>query len=148
MKIYIPILVKGNYKSLIEKFDAELFKSLAPPLMTVKLLQFDGSKKGNKVHIQLSLAGMFAQDWVSEITEDGLNEKESWFIDEGIKLPFFLSSWKHRHLLQNFGENTQIVEDIEFKTPFLLLDYLIYPIMYLQFLARKPIYQKKFGKAQ
>lgn len=146
MKIYIPILVKGNYKKLIEQFDAKLFNALAPPLAPVKLLRFDGSKKGDVVHIQLSLAGMFKQDWISDITEDGVNEKEAWFVDEGKKLPFFLSYWKHRHLLQNYGENTQIVEDIEFKTPFFLLDYLMYPILYLQFAGRKPVYLSVFGK--
>jgi ligand-binding SRPBCC domain-containing protein len=147
MKIYLPTLVKGNYKSLIEKFDSNLFQSLAPPLATVKLLQFDGSKKGDIVHVQISLAGLFPQEWISEITENEVTEKEAWFTDEGIKLPFFLAAWKHKHLLQNLGENTQIVEDIEFKTPFFWLDYLMYPILYLQFAARKPIYQKLFGKA-
>lgn len=147
MKIYLPTLVKGNYKNLIAKFDSKLFESLAPPLMTVKLLQFDGSKKGDIVHIQLSLAGFFPQEWISEITEDEITEKAAWFIDEGKKLPFFLSAWKHKHLLENLGENTQIVDFIEFKTPFFLLDYLMYPILYLQFAGRKPIYQKIFGKA-
>jgi ligand-binding SRPBCC domain-containing protein len=146
MKIYIPISVKGNYQSLIKKFDADLFQKLAPPFLTLKLLQFDGSQKGDIVHIQMSLAGMFPQEWISVITENNQNEKAAWFTDEGTKLPFFLSYWRHTHWIENEGENARIVEDIEFKTPFFLFDYLMYPILYLQFAARKPIYQKLFGK--
>jgi ligand-binding SRPBCC domain-containing protein len=41
-------------------------------------------------------------------------------------------------------EGTIIIDDITFRTPSILTDYLFYPLLYLQFLYRKPIYKKVF----
>jgi len=147
MKIKIRIPVKGNYKDLLKRFDKDLFLALAPPGVPVKLVRFEGSEKGNIVHIRLNLLGISKQDWVSEITENEVLDTHCYFTDEGVKLPFFLSYWKHKHIIERKGEDqSEIVEDIEFKTPFFLMDYLMYPILYLQFYYRKPIYQRLFGK--
>lgn len=149
MKIYIATEVEGNYKKILPQFNQDLFLALAPPGMKLNLLRFDGSKKGDTVHIAMQPLGMkiLEQEWVSEITEDNENNTEAWFVDEGKILPPFLAKWKHRHLVQKKSENRSIiVDDIQFSTPFRLLDFLMYPIMYAQFYYRKPIYKRFFGK--
>ncbi len=143
MKIYLKTEVPANYLRVFAQFDKALFEALAPPFPKPNLLRFDGSKQGDEVHIQLVLPFGIKQDWVSVITEDSHNEQAAWFIDEGEKLPFFLTTWKHRHLIQKKTENScYIIDDITFTSPF---GWLLYPVLYLQFLYRKPIYRRYFA---
>lgn len=146
MKISIQTPVNQSIESVWNGFTESLFTELAPPFPPVNLLRFDGSQQGDEVHIQLHFL-LFKQLWISLITENIKTEEEIYFIDEGIKLPFFLSFWKHKHRIvknKNASEKHQtfIIDEIEFESPF---GFLIYPILYLQFLYRRPIYQKIFS---
>lgn len=143
MKIKISTTVEENYEKVLENFNEELFKKLAPPFPPFTLKKFDGSKKGNLVHIELNMI-LFKQDWISLITDDNKDSEEIYFIDEGIKLPFFLKYWKHKHRIIKMKNGSKIIDDIVFTTPYEWLDYLIYPALYIQFLYRKPIYKKEF----
>ncbi|MFP4096126.1 MAG: SRPBCC family protein [Cyclobacteriaceae bacterium] len=145
MKIKVSTQVDQDYKSVMKGFDRELFLKLNPPFPPVRLLRFDGCKKGDVVALQLNFF-LFKQEWISLITEDGLNEHEFYFVDEGTKLPFFLSYWKHRHRIIREGAQSRIVDDISFRSPLRLLDMLLWPVLWLQFLYRKPIYRKIFRK--
>jgi ligand-binding SRPBCC domain-containing protein len=146
MKIKIITRVKADLQAVKAGFTDSLFLKLNPPFPPVKLRRFDGCKKGDKVELELDFV-FFKQTWESLITDDVLSTKEFSFVDEGVRLPFFLKSWKHHHLneaLENGG--TSITDEIEFTTPTLLTNLLFYPVLYLQFLYRKPIYRKVFGK--
>lgn len=145
MKIIISTYVTQAYEKVTEGFGRELLTALNPPFPPVKLLRYDGNKRGDEVYLQLNFL-LFKQVWKSRITEDYKDEGKSYFIDEGIKLPFFLSHWRHKHLIIKKDGGTIITDDISFRTPFFVLDLLIFPIMYLQFLYRKPIYKKYFRK--
>ena len=145
MKINIQTPVRQNIEQVWSGFNESLFTQLSPPFPPVNLLRFDGSEKGDEVHLELNLL-IFKQLWISLITENEKTTEEIYFIDEGIKLPFFLSSWKHRHrIVKAIDEKKQtqslIIDEIEFESPF---GFLIYPALYLQFLYRRPIYQKIF----
>lgn len=144
MKIRLTTSVAQDYQAVYQGFNEELFLALKPPLLPLELKRFDGSKTGDEVHIRLG-KGFLSQDWNALIVEDGMTEEEAWFIDEGTQLPFFLKSWKHRHLIIKSGSGALIVDDISYKTPTLLTDYLLYPVMWLQFAARKPVYRRVFG---
>jgi len=148
MRIKIQTPIKGNYREVISRFDRKLFEALTPPGSQVKLVQFDGSHTGDRVHIKLKLLGFITQDWISEITSHGVDDTHAYFIDEGKQLPFFLSKWRHRHLVHKQGENSMIEDDIYYRSPTWLTDWLLYPVMYLQFASRKPIYQKYFGTVE
>ena len=145
MKILIKTEVEQDYRKVFEGFDESLFMELKPPLLPLKLLRFDGSRKGDEVHIQLG-AGFVKQRWDALITEDGEKDGELYFIDKGIQLPFFLKDWKHHHRVLESGEGAIIIDEIYFKSPFFLFDYLLYPILYLQFYARKPVYKRVFKR--
>lgn len=125
-------------------FNEDLFLSLSPPFPKVELLRFDGSETGDIVSLQLNLL-INKQTWTSEITDHGETAAGSYFIDEGIELPFPLKIWKHKHILESSGSGTNIVDNIEFSTKNAILDVLIYPFMWLQFAYRKPIYRRIFG---
>ncbi len=143
IKIHSPVQQAAS--QVIAGFNRDLFLQLNPPFPPVKLLRFDGSKQGDQVILELNFI-FFRQTWESLITEDGENEEEIYFVDEGIKLPFFLKSWRHRHRILKKNTKAEIVDDIEYRTPFWLMDYLMYPVLYLQFWYRKPIYQRIFRK--
>ena len=143
MNIKISTKVNQSLLKVWEGFDLELFSRLAPAFPPVEVKEFGGCLKGDKVHLELNFI-LFKQDWISDIIDQKQTESEIYFIDEGTKLPFFLSHWQHRHRMVKDGEGTIIIDDITFKTPTILTDYLFYPLMYLQFLYRKPIYKKVF----
>lgn len=143
MKINIETKVEQNYLAVKEGFDETLFTKLSPPFPPVKLLRFDGSKKGDIVSLELNFL-LFKQKWTSEIIEDNTTSKEFYFVDKGVQLPFFLKEWQHRHRLIKVGENTVIRDEITYKGAFGIFTVLLYPALYLQFLYRKPIYKKIF----
>ena len=144
MRIVISTQVKQPFQTVFAGFEKELFLKLNPPFPKVKLKRFDGSQTGDIVTIELNFL-LFKQTWVSKIIDHQSNQDEIYFIDQGIKLPFFLKSWQHQHRILNEGHQARIVDDIDYKTPFWLMDYLMYPLMYVQFLYRKPIYRRYFA---
>jgi ligand-binding SRPBCC domain-containing protein len=144
MKITIETPVNQDYLQVKEGFNETLFKKLSPPFPPVKLLRFDGSTKGDLVTLELNFI-FFKQKWTSEIMEDQTTDKEFYFIDKGIELPFFLKKWTHKHRIVKDGENSIIRDEIDYQSPFWILTWLLYPAMLLQFAYRKPIYKKIFS---
>lgn len=144
MKIYIATEVNQSIQQVWKGFDLSLFKALAPPFPPVEVKVFDGCMKGNIVSLELNFI-VAKQRWTSVITDQKNTEDEIYFVDFGTALPFFLKFWEHRHRIVRKGKSAIIIDDITFKSPFLLLDYLLYPFLYLQFLYRKPIYKKLFA---
>lgn len=143
MRIQIKTKVDASLEKVKQGFTEDLFLSLNPPFPPVKLLQFDGCQTGDQVALELNFI-LFKQMWVSDIIKDDLNESSWYFIDQGIKLPFFLSSWKHHHGVKRESEGSTIIDDITFSTGTILTDLFMYPLLLGQFLYRKPIYKKFF----
>ncbi|WP_420150132.1 SRPBCC family protein [Spirosoma sp.] len=150
MHLYFETQVNQPISRVWTGFNQALFKELNPPFPPVKIIRFDGCLQGDVVHIELNFF-VFRQDWISLIVEQQTQVNEIFFVDQGTKLPFFLRYWQHRHRLLRTptdvtGEQTIIIDDITFRTPFLLTDYLLYPILWLQFAYRKPIYRRWFSR--
>jgi ligand-binding SRPBCC domain-containing protein len=144
MRIYITTAVKQPYREVAQKFDQTLFKALSPPFPKVQLLRYDGNQPGDEVHLRINFL-FFSQTWKSRITENESRPGEMHFVDEGLQLPFFLRYWRHRHVIRQHGTGSLIIDDITFRGPGLLLSLLVYPVMYLQFVYRKPVYRRYFG---
>jgi ligand-binding SRPBCC domain-containing protein len=145
MKLNFSTKVPQTLNVVRNGFTSTLFLKLNPPFPPVKLEQFDGCRQGDRVRLELNFI-FFRQIWESLITEDGETPQEWYFIDEGVKLPFFLKTWKHRHrVLYVDGNTSEIVDEIEYSSGNRLLTLLLYPALYLQFLYRKPIYRKFFN---
>lgn len=146
MNIRLETKVKGHYKTIMDGFDRELFEALTPKQGKVEIVTFTGSKKGDRVHLRF--LSPIRTEWISDITEDAVNEDEAYFIDEGVKLPFPLRYWQHKHIVRKVTEETScIVDDITFKGVNPVVSLLLYPAIYLGFYPRKRIYQQYFGKA-
>lgn len=146
MRITISTTVNQHFLAVKEGFNQDLFSSLSPPFPPVNLLRFDGSTKGDIVSLELDFL-LFKQVWTSEIIEDKTSDSEFYFVDKGIKLPFFLGAWEHRHRLINKGKSeTEIRDEITYQGSVRLLTPVLYPVLYLQFLYRKPIYKRIFSR--
>ncbi|AEI48591.1 SRPBCC family protein [Runella slithyformis] len=144
MKLILRTHVNRTFQQVWKGFDETLFRRLSPPFPPVRVVRFEGCRKGDTVELELDFL-LFKQRWTSVITEQQSTNAEIFFIDEGVKLPFFLSYWQHRHRIIKDGEHAVIADEIEFRTPFLLTNFLFYPLLYAQFLYRKPIYRKIFS---
>ena len=143
MNIQLKTKVDGNYQDIMRLFDRNLFEALKPKNAKMEIVEFTGSKKGDKVHLRF--LSPIKAEWISEITEDGENDNEAYFIDEGVKLPFPFSSWRHKHIVQKITENSSyIIDDMTFEGINSLFTLFLYPALYVAFYPRKGIYKSYF----
>jgi ligand-binding SRPBCC domain-containing protein len=143
MHFTISTTVNGHYKKVMNAFDLQLFKALQPKGISMQIETFTGSKKGDKVHIKFLQP--FATEWISDIIDDGENDTESFFIDKGIKVPFGISLWQHRHIVKNVSSTScTIIDDITFEGINKIWSVLLWPVLYISFLQRKAVYKKYF----
>ena len=144
MRIHIETSVAATARAALARFDRELFEALKPRGMRFEVLRFDGSRSGDEVHLRMGLPGMMMR-WVSIITEEISGPEEIGFVDEGRVLPWFLKSWRHRHILREQPYGCDIIDDIEFVCPAPGLAAIVWPGMRLQFAGRGPVYRRIFG---
>lgn len=145
MRIKIITHVGAKKEQVKLGFTKDLFLSLNPPFPPVKLLRFDGCKTADRVVLELNFI-LFKQEWVSVITEDKEDTDSWYFVDVGTKLPFFLKHWQHHHGVKSSPKGAMIIDDITFSTGNGITDLILYPLLYGQFLYRKPIYKNTFKK--
>ena len=143
MNFRIETRVGQSAKMVLDGFNEDLFLALKPPLMPLELIRFDGCEKGDKVQLVLGIKPL-SQKWDALVVEHGEDDGKFYFTDIGETLPFPLKDWKHRHQILKLDDGSIIVDDITYTTGFSLLDVLMYPIMYLQFYIRKPVYRRLF----
>lgn len=146
MKLLLKTRVERNHKEVFSEFNQALFEKLSPPLLSVKIDRFDGTKIGDEVHLKISLYDMLNMKWVSLITKNEMSENECYFVDEGKVLPAPLVNWHHAHRIQRIHDHASyIVDDIDYSSGNEFIDRLIYPTMYAVFYFRKAIYQSHFN---
>lgn len=144
MRIEVTTEIARPVEEVFRGFDRDLFLKLNPPFPLVRLLRFDGCEPGDDVHLELNFI-LFRQRWESVITQAGTGADGRHFVDEGRLLPRFLRTWRHYHGLESTGPGTRIRDRIDFSTGYGWLDWLMYPMLFLQFLYRKPVYRRFFS---
>jgi ligand-binding SRPBCC domain-containing protein len=144
MKIHISTPVAQSARRIYEGFDENLFRALAPAFPKLEILRFDGSKIDDEIHINLNVLGWKIR-WDAIITAYNETDDAIYFVDEGKKLPFFLKSWQHKHIMKKSDTGSVIVDDITFSSGWWGLDFLLYPALYGQFYQRKPVYKRYFA---
>jgi ligand-binding SRPBCC domain-containing protein len=143
MKILFETNLNVPHTQIKAGFNRELFLYLSPPGVKVDLIRFDGCSPGHQVHLKIK-SPLMQQEWVSLITAENESATEWSFVDEGKKLPFPLTKWRHHHRVISLGESSsKIVDDISFEcVPGLTL--LMYPLLWLSFSVRPGRYRKFF----
>ena len=146
MKLTLRTDVRQPMAQVWAGFDRALFDKLSPPFPPVEVVRFDGCMKNDTVILRLNFL-FFKQNWTSRIVDQRTTPTEIFFVDEGTQLPFFLAYWHHRHRLiaDPATGGTTIADEITFRTPTRLTDYLFWPLLWVQFAYRKPIYRRVFS---
>jgi ligand-binding SRPBCC domain-containing protein len=145
LHLKLEFKVKQSPDLVFAQFNEKLFLALAPPFPPSQLTRFDGCKTGDAVALHIGIKP-FQSAWVSYISNHGQSDTEIWFQDEGKVLPFFLKTWSHRHIISQTKLGSTITEDIHFTTPTLLPAWILFPLLYLTFAYRGPVYRRWFGK--
>ena len=144
MKINISTEVYGHFHDVFKRFDRTLFEHLKPKGAKMEVVEFTGSQKGDVV--KLEFISPLKAKWESAITEDGSSETEAYFVDEGVVLPWPLKRWRHRHVVRMVSaDRSIIIDDIRYSTGMWLLDVVLWPVMYITFVQRKPQYKAFFN---
>lgn len=145
MKIRFETKVQGYYLEVMKRFDRDLFEALKPKQGDMEILEFTGSQTGDRVHLKFN--SPISMEWVSDIIDHGADERQAYFIDQGVKLPSPLAFWRHRHIVERIDEEfCTIIDDIEYKAKPTFLTPVLYPALYAAFYPRKKVYQAYFGK--
>ncbi|SOE20150.1 Ligand-binding SRPBCC domain-containing protein [Spirosomataceae bacterium TFI 002] len=146
MELKIQTTVQRDHLYVWQNFNQTLFEKLSPPFPKAKLIQYDGNEVGCKVDIELDFL-IFKNRWLSVITENGETKNGLYFRDQGEKLPFFLGKWSHKHIIEPYQNGQTIIKDeVSFEAPIPWLSFLLYPLIWGQFLWRIPIYKRTFSK--
>lgn len=144
MNILISTPIDRNFRDAFSRFDEKLFKALKPPFVDVEVERFDGCKKGDEVHLKISVGRLKSERWISHITEFYEDSEQIYFIDVGAVIPFPLKSWKHTHRIERVSETKcMVIDDIEFTSGNAIIDRLIYPFLYSMFKHRVSIYRRE-----
>ncbi len=148
MKIYLKTKVSlpmpKDSVEVLSLFNRNLFEALSPHFPQIEIENFEGSFPGNLIALKLNFF-LFKTHWHSRITERKESAKISYFVDEGVKLPFFLKFWRHQHIAEKIDPKTfWIIDEVDYQTGNIVSDFFLYPAFYFQFIMRKPVYKRYF----
>jgi ligand-binding SRPBCC domain-containing protein len=138
--------VQGSVEEVFARFDQELFQYLKPPTFIADIVLYEGSAIGNRVSVAFKLPWRSLME--VEITEIHLEPSHSYFVDQGIQMPFGIKSWRHAHHVIASGPCVVIRDQITFESKYRLANLFIWPAFYISFYLRKPQYKKYFGVCQ
>ena len=153
MKLLFTTEVEQSYKEVAAGFTFELFQRLTPKNPPVNVKRFDGCNKGDEVHLEMTVPVFNrVEEWISRVVKSGevtghdVYSDEWFFIDEGVRLPFFLTYWRHVHrVVQTESGGSAIIDDIEYRALWYLQPF-VHLALSGQFAARQPIYKEYFRK--
>jgi ligand-binding SRPBCC domain-containing protein len=143
MKLSFECRLPCPVEALISGFDENLFRALSPPFPQVRILQFDGVKKGDKINLELDFL-LFKWKWSGSIIASGYTGNGFTFVDRGEILPPFLSGWEHHHILEASGTGSIIRDEIEFRSGKGWPDWLVRLMIQAQMNPRKKKYRAYF----
>ncbi|MCX7743493.1 MAG: hypothetical protein N2167_02905 [Flavobacteriales bacterium] len=139
-------IIPLDAENVFSNFNESLFKAINPWFMPMKVELFEGCLPGHRVIVRLG-GPLIDALWVSEIIFLQKNGNEIMFIDIGKELPFPLKNWEHRHrIIKTGNKECKIMDEITYHTFHPWLDFIIKPIMHLQFGVRKKKYSQYFCK--
>ncbi|RYD76341.1 MAG: hypothetical protein EOP53_14870 [Sphingobacteriales bacterium] len=142
----IETIVNAPMEKVWQNFDIHLFHALQPAFPKTEILQFDGSEPGNEVKIILHILGL-KQRFFARIVDRKESAAENYFIDEGTETPFFIKTWRHKHIVSRLDENSSVIKDnITFSSPNKIMEAFFYPVLYAQMYFRKAVYRKYFSQ--
>ena len=148
MNFKIVTTLPQNADFVWEHFNKKLFIFLLPKFPPVDLQRYDGNYPGDEVHLEFNFI-FFKQRWESIITKNLSKPDECFgFEDKGKKLPFFIKTWKHQHLIVKEIAGSRIEDRISYTGPWYLPSILSFPVLFLQFYVRKFQYPNYYAQME
>lgn len=135
------------FQEVKNRFNEDLFRFLAPIFPRVTIQQYDGQEPGNLIWVRLNFF-LFAWDWKSLIQDKTENEAFMEFVDVGLKIPPFLSEWRHTHRIDSIGNQTVITDSIQWKAGKFWPDKLVHLMLWMQFRGRPGLYKSWFERTE
>lgn len=133
--------VSAQRDVVASQFDQSLLLKLKPPLVTMRLIQYDGQFRGDELKFAVGF-GKLTQTWHGKITQHRYTDKDWLFRDEEIAVPFPLQKWQHTHALKANDSGTLIIDRVKFEGKNRIYTLLLCLPIALMFLLRKPPYQR------
>lgn len=133
--------VSAQRDVVASQFDQSLLLKLKPPLVTMRLIQYDGQFRGDELKFAVGF-GKFTQTWHGKITQHRYTDKDWLFRDEEIAVPVPLQKWQHTHALKANDSGTLIIDRVKFEGKNRIYTLLLCLPIALMFLLRKPPYQR------
>ncbi len=143
MRFQVKTKVEQDFKSVHKQFNLLLFMKLKSPLMSFIVKRFDGCNLGDIIELDAKIL-FIKQYWLAEIIEAKETDEEIYFVDTGVKTPFPIKHWTHKHRIIKQSKSSVIIDDITFKTSNFIFDMILFPVVYVQFYWRKHIYKNYF----
>ena len=145
MRIRLITTIMAPFKKVYTGFDRKLFEYLMPPFSLASIERYEGQAPGDIIDLKFNVP--FLGNWTVIIKEASLSHREYSFTDRGLRVPFGIDYWKHAHrVVARNNESCFIIDDIEYETSWVLLDYLLYLPLLLIFYPRKFFYKRYFEK--
>ena len=143
MKIIIKSPVPLPPEQVWEGFNLELLKKLTPGIVQLKADVFEGTQPGCRFEMRVGAFGVL-QEWKGLVTQAGQTPGSYWFVDEGVKLPWPLKTWKHLHAVRKSANGSVIYDLIQFSCRPKWLNPLIFCFLFPLFSVRKRKYLESF----
>jgi len=142
--VVVGTLVDAPFDRVVAGFGSPLFSVLNPPFPRTHLIRMDGNLPGHRIELKLDF-GLFSQDWTGVITAQAESYSHYWFVDQGVRLPFFLRSWEHFHgIIEISARVTYITDAIRFREAPWIPRFLMRWMLLLLMRYRSPRYKRYF----
>lgn len=132
------------FEQVKSRFNLDLLRYLSPVFPRVIIQKYGGEKPGDEIQIRLDFL-LFSWNWDCCIAENCDEPGHYFFVDEGRRLPPFLSMWRHRHELLAKGNHTLITDQLYFSAKGLWPGFLVRFLLKMQFGQRDRLYKKYFS---
>jgi ligand-binding SRPBCC domain-containing protein len=143
MRIRFVTTVMAPYKVVTKGFNRKLLEYLLPPFSFIR--RYEGQQPGDIIDLRLRVP--FTTNWTVIIKDSWHSFKEYGFADRGLRVPMGIKYWQHSHRVVTRNDDSSfIIDDIEYETSYIILDYILYIPLFLSFYRRKFLYKKYFEK--
>lgn len=143
-RLIFECAVPAAFEKVIGRFDINLFRALCPAFPKVRIIRFDGIAEGDLVELCLDLF-LVKWQWSGKVVSFIQMEDELRFVDSGLKLPPFLGTWLHAHIVKRSGSGSIITDEISFSPAPGWPAFLVKWMIRMQMQPRKKIYRKYFA---
>jgi ligand-binding SRPBCC domain-containing protein len=136
MQFKITSNVNHGFEFVYRNWNKDLFESLVPFPLKMRIKRFDGSETDSIIELELIIFGK-KETWQSIVVKSKKTNSYFYFKDRAVFMPKPLEDRNHSHLILKSKENTsKIIDIINYSTRNFFLDILLFMPLYICFFQR------------